>query len=338
MPAVELPALELQVLFEDAEIRIDHFRRATGSAVLVITFDPLAQLAAQPHYGAAFLRKEAVDIVAVRRKSENFYQPLSREAFTDLVRPLLAGRERVVVYGSSLGAYAALYFGRDLPGAHVVASSPRVSVHPRFGVPAWQKRVAFRHAAFDADSPAQCRAFIAYDNRDAKDRLYVEQELLPQFPAAEVLTVPYSGHPSNHFLSEVGFIAPFMRSVLAGTPRPRLDRRRKARSPSYLLALGQACMARGKRRWAEALLQRSLGLYADNMVTHRTLGELYLQQGRWPEARAALEQALRLAPGDELAGQWLRQLQTRLGLAADPSLTLPPPPSLLRRLRRWLKR
>ncbi|HMO45606.1 MAG TPA: hypothetical protein PKB14_06200 [Rubrivivax sp.] len=331
-----------RVLHEDDATRIDYFVQSRPARVLAIVFDPLLYLSDRPHFAQDFLRRMAVDIVAVRRKGEDFYQSLSREAFLAAVQPVLGRYRRVVAYGSSLGAYAALYFCRDID-CEVVASSPRVSVHPRYGAKVWQSRVEFRHQPLaSAAQPApRCRAIVIFDPKEPLDRRYIEGEVLPQFGQAEVLRVPYSGHPSNHFLAEIGFISPFVRAVVAGTARPLLDRRQRVRSSTYHQVLAALCAQRGKPRWAGALVERSLALNAKNMLAHRSLGQLRLQQQRWSDAAAALEAALALSPGDALTQSLLKQAREGSSAAARPAA----PPrrvhdlrAIAGRLRSWLER
>lgn len=340
MSATVAQSWRQHVLHDDAQIRIDLFARSPRARVLAITFDPLLYLADKPHFGENFLRRLGVDIVAVRKKDENFYQPLSREAFVAAVQPVLGRYRRIVAYGSSLGAYAALYYCRDID-CEVLASSPRVSVHPRFGAKVWQRRVEFRHQPFDATVQPRCRAIVIFDPKEPLDRRYIDGEVLPQFAQALVMRVPYSGHPSNHFLAEIGFIAPFVRAVIAGAAHPPLDRGQRVRSATYFQVLAALCAQRRKPRWADALIARSLALNAKNMLAHRTQAQIRMLQRRWPEAVAALETALTFSPEDPLTHSMLKQAREAQAAA------LPKPAPARRRqgvrafagrLRTWLGR
>lgn len=340
MSTASADSWQQSVLHEDEHIRIDHFVRSRRALGLAITFDPLAYLADKPHFGQNFLRPLGVDIVAVRKKEENFYQPLSRETFVAAVQPLLGRYRRIVAYGSSLGAYAVLYFCRDID-CEVVASSPRVSVHPQFGAKVWQRKVEFRHQTFDARVQPRCRAIVIFDPKEPLDRRYIDGEVLPQFAQALVMRVPYSGHPSNHFLAEIGFIAPFVRAVIAGAAHPALDRRQRVRSATYFQVLAALCAARGKPRWADALIARSLALNAKNMLAHRTQGQVWMLQRRWPQAVAALETALALSPEDPLTDSMLTQAREGLAAAspeAAPALRRRGMRAIASRLRSWLGR
>jgi hypothetical protein len=337
------------VLLDDAHTRIELFHRGGEGGTLVVTFDPLLYLWTRPPFGHEFLRKQALDVVAVRKKDENFYQPLSREAFEAAVRPVAERYARVVSYGSSLGAYAALYYGRDEPWT-VIASSPRNSTHPVYGAKVWQQRARFEHQRFTPDVPPRCRAIIVYDPRDAIDRRYLEGEVLPQFAGAEVMRVPFAGHPANQVLAEMGFIAPFVRAVIAGRPRadyPVLDRReQRTRSHSYFQVLALACLQHRHLAWADALIARALALHATNMLVLRTLGMVRLAQQRWAEAVAPLEAALAASPDDPLTQSLLAKAAAGepvpLPPRPSPVVAAPPAPRALQRLRaraaQWAQR
>lgn len=296
-------AVATQVLLDDDEIRIEHFDRGGAGGTLVVTFDPIAYLWDRPPFGHEFLRKQSLDVVAVRKKSENFYQPLSREAFEAAVAPVASRYARVVSYGSSLGAYAALYFGRDEPWT-VIASSPRNSTHPMFGAKVWQEKVAFRHERMDPSVRPRCSAIILYDPRDAFDRRYMEGEVLPQFVDADVRRIPYSGHPSNHVLSEMGFIAPFVRAILGGwrgSAWPTLDRRaQRTRSAVYFHVLALHAVNKGHVAWADALVSRSLAMRPGSMLALRVQGMVRLAQARYAEAEEVLARAVAIDPQDPL--------------------------------------
>ncbi|HEY6511133.1 MAG TPA: tetratricopeptide repeat protein [Burkholderiaceae bacterium] len=321
-------------LLDDEHVRIEHWQRGGEGTALVVTFDPLLYLWTRPPFGHEFLGKQGLDVVAVRKKEENFYQPLARTAFEAALAPLASRYPRVVVYGSSLGAYAALYFGRDLPWT-VIASSPRVSAHPVYGTEVWQQRCEFLHEPFKPDVPARCNAVIFFDPRDAIDRRYLQGEVLPQFRSAEVVRVPFAGHPANQFLGDIGYIAPYVRAVIADTERPTLQRRtHRARSATYHQVLALLCVQHGHVAWADALVQRALALNPKRMLAHRTLGLVRLAQQRWDEAQNAIEAALTFDPYDPYSIALHAKARAR-GMAPVPA---PAPPGLLSRVWRGLRR
>jgi hypothetical protein len=297
-----------EVVYEDEHILMEWSRRTPAASTIAVTFDPILVDPGQPAYAASFLHKAGIDTLCVRKKSEHFYQPLSRERFDGVALPVLARYRRRLAYGSSLGAYAVLYFcahGFD----EVISSSPRVSAHPRFGRPHWQKRVTFRHEFFDPERPATSGATVFYDPHDTTDRHFVDEELRPAWPQARFIAVPYAGHPANQFLSEIGFIAPFVSAVVKGGTPPVLERRHaKRRSFTYHHVLGAACLRHGKARWAEALCRRALAMKPDLVAVKLTFGQTLLALGRIDEAEPLLKEFQQAYPQDGDARQSLRVL------------------------------
>ncbi len=296
------------MVYEDDHVLMEWSQRVPAADTVAVTFDPILVDPHQPAYAASFLHKAGIDTLCVRKKSEHFYQPLSRERFEAVTQPLLARYRRRLAYGSSLGAYAVLYYcahGFDT----VISSSPRVSAHPRFGRPHWQKRVMFRHEFFDADNPATSGATVFYDPHDIMDRRFVDEELRPAWPQARFVAVPYAGHPANQFLSEIGFITPFVNAMVKGAAAPALDRRRgKRRSFTYHHMLAAACLRHGKPRWAERLCQRAMEMKPDLVNVQLTHGQALIALGRLDEAEPPLLAFQHKHPQDGEVQQALRTL------------------------------
>jgi hypothetical protein len=319
----------MEVVHEDDEVIVEWSRATPAVETVAVTFDPISVSPTEPAYAAHFLHRLGIDTLCVRKKREHFYQPLSRERFTELAGPVLARYRRRLAYGSSLGAYAVMYFcvhGFDT----VIASSPRVSAHPRLGRPYWQERVPFEHEAFDPARPASSQAVVFYDPHDEADRLIVEQELRPAWPRGRFIAVPFSGHPANQFLSEIGYISPFVQAVVADRAPPVLNRRvRKAESPAYHFVLGAACLRHRKLGWTEQLCRRALALRPDFVSVQLTLGQSLLAQGRLDEAEAAIRLFVERYPRDGDGQQALANLERERARRLRPQAVVLPPPELL---------
>jgi hypothetical protein len=306
------------VLLDDQDHHIEwHVRTDPGAAALVVCFDPLLQLWPAPAFGLDFMRRLGADVVTVQRKHEHFYQTLSRETLSALLSPLLPRYRRVLMYGSSLGAYAALYFGRDLD-VLAIAASPRVSVHPLYGTAHWQARQAWRHLRLDPAQPARCRALIAYDPRECQDERYLQGEVLPQFPRAQVLRVPFSGHPSIQMLQEIGYLGPLLRAALAAKPLPQLNRRAgRWTSSAWCVDVAERALARQRVALGARLAERAVALRPRSVLTQRALARARLLQQRWADARTALQAAQALAPQDAMTATLLAQADAALHALAS---------------------
>lgn len=325
------PAHAHEVVYEDEHVLMEWSVRTPATDTIAVTFDPILVDPSQPSYAAAFLHKTGIDTLCVRKKSEHFYQPLTRERFEQAANPVLAHYRHRLAYGSSLGAYAVLYFC-----AHgfetVISSSPRVSAHPRFGRPHWQERAPFTHTFFDPAQPATSGAVVFYDPHDAMDRHFVEEGLRPAWPRAQFVAVPYAGHPANQFLSEIGYISPFVQAIARGRAPPALDRRgTKAHSFTYRHMLAAACLRHGKPHWAERLCRQALEMKPDLVAIKLTLGQALLALGQLDKAESALADFLQKYPQDGDARLALRTL-ARERARLERKRVLPAAGEQLRRL------
>ncbi len=308
MPATQ--AARVTVLLDTAELLIEHSALPQPSDTVVVTFDPILWETQAKPFAVDFLLKCGADTISVRKKTENFYQPLTRSAFDAAVAPMLARYTRRLAYGSSLGAYAVLYFCRN-GYDHVVSSSPRVSAHPRYGTALWQKQARFQHEAFDPLQPALSPATVFYDPLDPQDQRFVEHEIKRGWPQATYVPVRHAGHPANQFLSEIGFITPYIRALVQGQQPPVLDRRLKSRSGIYHLTLAMACLARGKLPWAQVLAERALDRAPYLDLARRTLAEVDIAQGHFDRAEQRLNDYRQRQPKDASGPHLLAQLAQR---------------------------
>lgn len=304
-----------EVLLDTDDVIIELITLPARPAAVVVTFDPILLTQRSKPFAVDFLLKCGADVVSVRKKAENFYQPLSRSAFDAVVGPVLARYRRRLAYGSSLGAYAVLYFCR-LGYDHVISSSPRVSAHPRFGTAHWQRLAAFRHEAFDPTQPATSPATVFYDPLDAQDRQFVQQEIQGGWPSARYVRLRHAGHPANQFLSEIGYITPFVRALVRDQTPPVLDLTRKAQSGMYLLTLGNACLARRKLKWAGALVDRALERAPYLDLARRAQAEVAMAQGRFKRSEELLLDYMRRQPGDGAGPLLMKRLNAQRKLAA----------------------
>lgn len=79
-------------------------------------------------FGSLLAEKLGISYIAVNQAKRTRYQFLSRESLTMALAPLQRDYD-LYFYGTSLGGYAAAYYGRPL-GANFLALSPRLPIHP----------------------------------------------------------------------------------------------------------------------------------------------------------------------------------------------------------------
>lgn len=270
------------------------------SECCVVTFDSFTdhRTLDRSGFGEAFFHSIRVDAIHVLSRENNWYQhPEFMEAL-DQVRNAAKTYRRRVVYGSSMGAYAAVRYGRLVGGDIAVAFSPQYSINPEL-VPfenRWLSelaRIDFVHenTATDSFSPL---SYVFYDpaDMDAKHARLLGLK-------ARLVTIPVrnTGHPSIGVIADMGLLKPILEQVLHGS----LDlnwfykefRQRRGRSPTYLRQLS----LRGKcQRRRLAILQRAIELAPTVADLRSHLGLLLSETGDFEGAEDAFRLAIDTEP------------------------------------------
>lgn len=281
-----------RILYDDGVVVMRRVRQAAPVDSIVVTFPGYDQTdITLPGFGETLLHGAGYDLICVQKRSNNGYQSMSREAFGKAVKPTLSRYRRICFYGSSVGAYAALYFGRG-QRADILALSPRNSLHPiyaevlgRRGPPS----TPFTHEPLEAGESRAKRVTVVYDPVPRTDRLeHADLRLLrecvePAFPQLTHVSLRHTGHPAATALAEVHLLRPAVLNFMRGhafnvTP----FRRMKGRSPYYMLNLSRWLEKHGRWRQAEAVVDRGLRLFPAS-------GFLKAQKERLAQERAARE-------------------------------------------------
>ncbi|NIJ08792.1 pimeloyl-ACP methyl ester carboxylesterase [Sphingomonas vulcanisoli] len=181
---------------------------AGGGDVAFVSFDCYTEqdTVDRPGFGEVFF--EALGIPAfhiLHRRNHWFQHPELPEALAAL-RPHLAGYRKVVVYGSSMGGFAALAYG-SLLGAHIgLALSPQYSVDPKVAPFESRWRADIRRIRFlkPDRAPPLPRQFIAFDPADAADARHAA--LFADRSPTVLIPARHGGHPVGAFLNETGVL------------------------------------------------------------------------------------------------------------------------------------
>lgn len=195
---------------------------------IVITFGIIHGGLKRVGFGTEFLNKLGIENLYVAHSKRSFYQQLSAEALYAHVAPLVRDK-KVYTYGSSLGAYAALYYAGIL-NAKALALSPICSADPKLKPPK-NKYPPFLHQPFEQITRSEHLPLIAYDPLIRRDNFYVENVISKAYPDAHKLVLPNGMHSVSLSLQASGQLkAFFMHGLLhEGVPDikidPLLDRR-----------------------------------------------------------------------------------------------------------------
>lgn len=244
------------VLFDNGESRIEYYKKLSKVDTLCITYDSINIVWSRNPFGFDFLKKQNLDIIAVRRrKSTSYQQDLSYDDFYDTVKNLTEKYKRTVSYGFSLGGYSALYYGSKISD-QVLAISPRNSIHPVYGMKHTDSN-EFNHT-LSQEHNANISPIIVYDPKNIVDSNYIENDLLKSYPNSQLVKCPYAGHSTANYFSQIGVLKKVILSVLNDEDFPEIDKKLRVKSPAYLTSLARFCFKRNKLNWALMLVNRSL--------------------------------------------------------------------------------
>ena len=234
-----------------------------GEGPVFVTFEPMLEARAPDRrgFGEAFFAKRGITAYHVLCRGNDWYHYPEMPQALAALRADIAPGARVILYGSSMGGYAALRFSGWLAPDTIIAFAPQASVDPaRAG---WEKRWAPQTPALTWDRLAPCTratCYVVYDPFNM-DRRHVA--LLRR----EVSLIPLHSHFSDHhvteFVLESGLLETLLLGIAQGTFRPcawqaELWRRRAV--ISYYRALRPRKCRGLLRRWRYGLIERWLDL------------------------------------------------------------------------------
>ncbi len=227
---------------------------------LIVTFD---QLSAFNHSRPRVSGDQIVlacnaDHLHLSTSETTWYQ--SPEIFQALpiARRLCEKYSEVILYGHSMGGYAALLFSGSLNATNVVSFAPQYSVDPQ-KVPfenrftGFVKDIAFMFDDMDAAISKTAPKYVVYDPYTEIDRKHVD--LLIDQPGIIPVRIPFAGHLPGEFLKEAGCIRETIIDLLLDRPNAaqRRTRMRSGRRRSHRYFLERASHIARRGRLMEAL-------------------------------------------------------------------------------------
>lgn len=189
----------------------------------VVTFDNYGSLQTfdRSGFGQTFFASRGISVIVVLGRGNDWYQYPDISDAIAAITDMVAGADRVMTYGSSMGGYAALRFA-DPIGAHAcLALSPQYSNNPVKTPFEWrwtQEAAAVRWLPeIDGILRTAATSVVMFDPRgnDGRHAALIAADI----PIAAV-ALPYTGHPVTTYLSTVGLLDHAALSVLDGSFDP----------------------------------------------------------------------------------------------------------------------
>jgi tetratricopeptide (TPR) repeat protein len=292
-------------LFRSGNLLVKAARRPGEDCV--VTFDSFTDDPDldRPAFGEAAFAQAGIPAIHVVNRRNAWYQEPEWRDMVAAIAAATAPYRRVLAYGSSMGGYAALRFGKMIGATSALAISPQYSLHPGkadFDT-RWAKAVRGNRWQLELAGPlpADLPAVIAYDSAHALDRRHVD--LIAREMPVQRITLPFSGHPCGGYLAQCGLLRPLALGVLAEqtdfTALLQAARDHRRNSTSYFVALARVAGLRNPER-AIALTRRALQLGPTADFAWVALAEQLRSAGRIDEAFIAFQRAVELT-GDHPA-------------------------------------
>jgi tetratricopeptide (TPR) repeat protein len=254
-------------------------------------------------FGEAFFKSIGVSAVHVMGVREDWYQYAEMPEAMAAVREALSGAERVITYGSSMGAYAAIRFA-DAAGAHAaLALSPQYSIDPAKAPfeRRWSQDSDRIQWLAEIDGPIQSRIrpLIIYDpaTEDSRHLALIEGDI-----AVSKVKLRNSGHPTTTVMADSGVLSALLVEMLAGEVDPRelaaRLRRERRKSSTYLATVAER-QPTWRSRTALALARQAYRINPANLVAITALAAVLLKAGEQDEPLGLLKRAYEIKDGED---------------------------------------
>lgn len=178
---------------------------------LLVTFGGQPSDLSDEGFGTLLARQYGWDNIYVAQRHGTQYQGLSVDAFSSAIAEHAQGRD-VICYGSSLGAYAALYYGGCLD-ARIIAAAPML--------PAWRPLRQWQYADLPmthhevVEGPISRHSpVVILDPLLPNDLKTVREMVQPAYPDARIVELPYAGHTVLLTLSKARLLKPFILGII----------------------------------------------------------------------------------------------------------------------------
>lgn len=287
------PAARPDILLDTGHVAALYQKRA--GETLIVSFAPRQE---RPSiWGQAFLGRFGVSLLGLTDYHASWFPEQDMAQILPRLEGLLAGYRRVVLYGFSMGAYAALKYSGRLRASVTLAFSPQFSIEPgRVGhFDHRRARLFHRPELHDgmhiAPGDLGGQALLFLDPLFREDASHAA--LIAQAGPVACVPTPFSRHDSIRFAVNAGLVewllweATWQGRVDEGEAR-RLRRARRLLCPDYVRAVAGLMERRAGPAAGMRLLGRALAAGNDTPALHLEHAQRLLDEARVAEAEAAL--------------------------------------------------
>lgn len=288
----EQVALGMELYYKNADVIVtnDYY----DSELLVISFSPLVDEKHSPNqesgFGRNFFQSRKISCIYVIPTWNHWYQYEYVKDAIELIRLVSRKFKKVVVYGVSMGGYAALKYGNYLECSDIISISPQAVItgeqadfDKRFSQ-FWEK-IEFKSDAWLSEANQPMNTTVIYDRHHDLDNRHAEI-VSTNIRHAKMVSLTFSGHEVFAVLNEAGILSDFIFSLInSNSDLPQLltlYRKSRHRSGVTWMYAAQNSALRGRLTSAGRLYRKSVeviewrkkkGLTIDQAKARMTLME-----------------------------------------------------------------
>lgn len=258
---------------------------ANGSDILFITFDGLfpkdvINVKTRYPWGGKHLLNKGVDLLGIKTNRSNWYRDkyLYNFFLSDDFQELLKKYKRVIFYGESMGAYAALAFSSIHKGSEILCYAPQTTLDKK--ITPWDDRYTkygqkanwtgpFKDASKELKHAKSVH--IVYDPFDKYDPKHIAR--LPQNKITK-LKAPFLDHEVSAYISGFDLMKPAIQHFLDGTLQdwwPKAIRIRKTANVYKSNAHYYLALRYDKRNQLDAAIEHCEKSLKENMKNKKAL-------------------------------------------------------------------
>jgi pimeloyl-ACP methyl ester carboxylesterase len=240
------------------------------SELLVVSFSPLVDEKHIPTkdngFGRVFFQNRKISCVYIIPIWNHWYQYEYIGDAIDIIRLFARNFKKVVIYGVSMGGYAALKYANYLGSSGVISISPQAVItgtqsefdkrFSRF----WDK-IEFKSDSWTSETNHPINTMVLYDKYHVEDNGHAKI-ISRNIKHAKMVGLPFSGHEVFAVLNEAGILSDFIFALINGKADHfellRLYRKNRHKSGVAWMYAAQNSFFRGRSNLAGRLYRKAV--------------------------------------------------------------------------------
>lgn len=279
-------ATKANVIYEDDHLLV--LWHPGQSSELLITFGDLVTLANGLRFFADTpAEKMSLNCIGYMAKSSNWYPAANMARSLPHVGLILENFSERILYGGSMGGYAALKYSRMFVGSHIIAFCPQwsIDISECEGVnPGWQNffHPNMRGMGIHGDDIAG-QAYVFYDPFEARDKFHAHQ--IKRFCLdVKLIPVPFVKHHVTPTMAGTDTLKALIRACKQNSTLDlyRLSKQRRRLSQYYLKYIVDKAVCRRPRAILRYLLNNRYFYKQSKVIKNYhllTLSEVFAKEG-----------------------------------------------------------